>query len=70
MARLAKQKSRMPTRKMWAGILSGVIVGAAQGGVSAAFPDADWQTLLSDLGPWLTALIMSGAGYMIKEREA
>mgnify|MGYP000388873362 CR=1 FL=1 len=68
MTNLVTQSSKSPTRKVWAVILSGVIVGAVQGGLSAAFPEADWRPLLQEMGPWVTAAIMSAAGYLTRER--
>lgn len=66
---LKTQPTKTPTRKMWAVILSGVIVGAIQGGLAAAFPEADFTTLVQEFGPWITAGVMSVAGYLTKDRE-
>ena len=66
---LQTQATAAPSRKMWAVIVAGVVVGAIQGGLSAAFPDADFTALVEQAGPWITAAVMSIAGYMTRDRE-
>ena len=65
---LKTQPTAAPSRKMWAVIAAGIVTGALQGGLAAAFPDADFTALVDQAGPWITAAVMAIAGYMTKDR--
>lgn len=73
---VVKQPSSMPTRKMWAVILSGIIVGAIQSVVTTYWPDNFLFVFLQDHGIdyeqldiFIQAALMSLAGYMTKSRN-
>lgn len=66
---LVKQPSKLPTRKIMAVILSGMILGAIQSLLKMFWPDHPFAPYMEDIDVWLQGLIMIMAGYMTKERE-
>ncbi|MCB1343641.1 MAG: hypothetical protein KDK24_21745 [Pseudooceanicola sp.] len=68
MTNLVNQPTSRPTRKMWAVIISGAVMGGIQAALAAVLPEADFQPLLQQLGPLVTALVVSLAGWLTRER--
>ena len=64
---LKDQPSKAPTRKIWAVIASGVIVGGITGGLEAAFPGADFTQLVEQFRTEITVGLMVVAGYFTRD---
>ena len=66
MTQLVNQPNAMPTRKLWAVIISGMVVAGIRAGLSHVWPDHPLEPMLIELGPWLQTAIMALAGYMVR----
>jgi len=66
---LVKQKTRLPTRKMLAVILSGMIIGGIQAGLRYFWPDHPFAPVMDDLDIWLQGLVMVLTGYLTHEKQ-
>lgn len=69
MTELKNQPSGLPTRKILAVILSGMIIGGVQSALALLWPDHPFSPLMEDLDSWIQMLVMVIAGYMTKERR-
>lgn len=67
---LVKQKTLRPTRKVFAVIVAGAVVGGTQAVIKTFWPDslASFENLAGDLDIWIQTLVMILAGYMTKEK--
>lgn len=66
---LVNQTSRLPTRKIMAVIISGMILGAVQNLLQMYWPDHPFTPYMEDIDAWLQLFVMGLAGYMTKERD-
>ena len=64
---LKTQPSKMPTRKMWAVIVTGAVVGAATEALNTFVPGTNWQPFVEANSQYITALLMALAGYITKD---
>ena len=65
---LVNQASKLPTRKIMAVILSGMILGGIQSGLRLVWPDHPFAPYMEDVDIWLQGTIMVLAGYLTKEK--
>ena len=63
---LVKQSTAGPTRKMWAVILSGIIMGAVTSVTKEYAPDMAAD--VAGLEVWINAGVMAVAGYWTRDR--
>lgn len=66
---LVSQVSKIPTRKIMAVIISGMLVGGLQSGLQLFWPDHPFTPYMEHVDVWLQGVIMVLAGYMTRERE-
>lgn len=66
---LTNQASKLPTRKIMAVILSGMIVGGIQSALGIFWPDHPFAPYMEDMDIWIQGMIMVYAGYMTKEKK-
>lgn len=66
---LINQPSRNPTRKLWAVIISGGILGAINAALTVAFPGTEFMYILDQLTPYLIGILMAIAGYFTRDAE-
>lgn len=66
---LVNQSSKLPTRKIMAVILSGMIVGGLQSALNLFWPDHPFAPFMEDFDIWVQGVIMILAGYMTKEKN-
>lgn len=69
MKRLVVQQSAMPTRKIFAVIIAGMLAGLVQSLLKVYWPGHPFGGMMADLDIWIQALIMVIAGYVTKEKE-
>jgi len=65
---LKTQSTARPTRKMWAVILSGALVGALDASLRATYPGTDFSVIVSELSPLVYPVVMALAGYLTRDR--
>ena len=63
------QPTKMPTQKMWAVIVAGVITGAITGGLDAAWPGNELSPVIEGWDQWITAGVMIVAGWFKREKQ-
>lgn len=68
MAALKKQPTPNPTRKLWAVIIAGGVIGMVKTLVNTYWPDNPLDPYWQDVGFWIEGALMVAAGYMTKER--
>lgn len=68
MTRLIKQPSKMPTRKLAAAIVAGMLFGAIQTLANIYAPDIAESVLMSNIEVWVQGAVMVAAGYFTRER--
>jgi len=68
MANLVNQPTKAPTRKLWAVIIAGGIIGVVKTTLSIYWPDNPMEQYMGDLQFWLEGAIMVAAGYMTRNR--
>lgn len=66
---LVEQASRFPTRKIFAVIVSGMILGGVQSGLLLIWPDHPLTPFMEDVDIWLQGIVMIAAGYFTREKE-
>lgn len=66
---LVNQASKLPTRKVMAVILAGMVVGGIQSALGMFWPDHPFAPYMDELDIWVQGLMMIAAGYLTKERE-
>lgn len=64
---LVDQPTAEPTRKMWAVIIWGALLGAAQVALQILWPDHPFAETLNQFDVLLQAAVMALAGYMTRE---
>jgi len=67
MTKLVVQKSVRPTRKIFAVIVAGAVIGGVQAGLSTFWPDHPFAPMMEELDSWIQFTVMAIAGYMTKE---
>jgi len=65
---LVNQPTAWPTRKLWAVIIAGMLVGAIRGGLGAFWPDHPFEPFLIEAGPWIQTALMGLAGYFTRNK--
>jgi len=68
MAELIKQPTLQPTRKLWAIIISGAIIGTIKTLLSIYWPDNPLDPYMQDFGFWVEGGLMVIAGYMTRNK--
>jgi len=66
---LVNQKTKFPTRKLLAVIVSGAIIGGVQAGLQFVWPDHPFMVLLEQADIWIQAGVMALSGYLVRERS-
>ncbi|TPE42928.1 hypothetical protein [Amaricoccus solimangrovi] len=67
---LVDQPSAAPTRKLWAVILSGMVISVLRTLLTTYAPELPAEDLLAQLGPYVQLGVMAAAGYLTRERAA
>ena len=65
---LKSQPTLAPTRKVWAAIVAGMVVGALQSAMSIFAPDMDATQLLQQVDIWVQTGAMVAASYLTRDR--
>ena len=65
---LVTQNSFWPTRKVWAMIISGALMGIIQSLLANYWPDHPFADQMVNLDIWLQGTIMAVAAYMYREK--
>lgn len=65
---LVKQTTSLPTRKILAVIVSGMIVGGIQSALGIFWPEHPFAPFMEDFDIWVQGMIMVIAGYMTREK--
>lgn len=65
---LKSQPTYAPTRKVWAAIVAGMVVGALQSALSMFAPDLDATQLLQQVDIWVQTGAMVLASYFTRDR--
>jgi hypothetical protein len=65
---LQNQPTKMPTRKIMAVILSGMVLGGVQSALSIFWPDHPFAPLMDQFDIWIQAGVMIASGYLVKEK--
>lgn len=65
---LVNQSTKLPTRKIMAVILSGMIIGGVQSALNIFWPDHPFAPYMEEVDIWVQGLIMIAAGYLTKEK--
>ena len=65
---LVNQPTKAPTRKMMAVMIAGIVTLVAQTALQTYFPDMKVAEFLKQLELIIQAIVMTGAGYVVKER--
>lgn len=65
---LVTQSSKLPTRKMAAVIVSGMVIGGIQSGLRMFWPDHPFAPLMADLDMWIQMGVMVAAGYFVRDK--
>lgn len=68
MADVKNHPNALPTRKIFAVIIAGAVVGGLQAALSIFWPDHPFSPLFEDIDSWVQMGVMVAAGYMTKER--
>ena len=66
---LVSQVSRIPTRKIMAVIISGMLVGGLQSALHLFWPDHPFAPYMEYVDVWFQGMIMVLAGYATREKE-
>lgn len=66
---LKNQPNKKPTRKVWAVIITGAILGGINAAIGIVVPDADYLPLLQEFSPYIIGIIMAISGYMTRDKE-
>ena len=66
---LVKQATNLPTRKIFAVLISGMILGGVQSMLHLFWPDHPFAPYMEYADIWLQGIVMVAAGYFTKERE-
>jgi hypothetical protein len=61
------QKNYNPTRKVWAVILSSMIIAALNTTLTIVWEDHPFTPYMDHLDQWLQAILVSGIAYQVKE---
>jgi len=69
MTELKTQSSKLPTRKILAVIVAGMVVGGLQSGLNLLWPDHPFAPIMQDLDLWVQTGVMIVAGYMVKDKQ-
>lgn len=69
-APLVDQPSSAPTRKLWAVMISGLIMSVARSLLTTYAPDLPADDLLFQAAPYVQAAVMVAAGYFTRNRAA
>jgi hypothetical protein len=65
---LIDQPSRMPTRKIAAAIIAGMVTGALQTAVPMLWPDFPIVAFLEQVDIWVQGAAMTAAAYIVRDR--
>lgn len=65
---LMEQPSAMPTRKMWAVIIAGACIGAAQTALALLWPEHPFTAMFEIFDVLIQGAVMSLAGYYVLEK--
>ncbi len=65
---LENQPTAMPTRKIAAVIIAGMLIGGVQSALNIFWPDHPFAPIMADLDTWVQFGVMALAGYMTKEK--
>jgi hypothetical protein len=57
------QPTANPTRKLWAVMISGALVGAVQAGLGFVMPESGVNQIIADFEPFVYGGVMVLAGY-------
>ena len=68
MQSLINQPNRLPTRKIAAVIISGMVTGGIQAALGIFWPEHPLAPLLDQLDIWVQAGVMVAAGYFVRDR--
>jgi len=66
--KLKNQQTRMPTRKIAAVIISGVVTGGVEAALDLFWPAHMFAPLMDQFGLWIQAGVMIAAGYLVRDR--
>lgn len=66
---LVTRNSPLPTRKIFAVIVAGMVVGGVQAGLKLLWPDHPFGEVLENLDVWIQGAVMIAAGYMTRDKE-
>lgn len=67
---LVSQPDLAPTRKLWAVIISGIIMSVARSLLVTYAPDLPADDVLLQLAPYVQVGVMAAAGYMTRNRAS
>lgn len=67
MEKLVTRTSALPTRKIFAVIVSGAVLGGIQAGLNLVWPDHPFAVVLEEADIWIQFAVMTIAGYMTKD---
>lgn len=68
MADLVKQPTLSPTRKLWAVILTGALMGALNSAIAVFYPGNSIEDVFPGASVWVSGALMSAAGYLTSNR--
>lgn len=57
-------ENRWPVRKVWAAIISGMVIGGVQTALSIFLPEQSFQVALEQLDVWIQGAVMVAFAYM------
>lgn len=69
MTGLVNQPTKLPTRKIFAVIIAGAVVGGVQSALRMFWPDHPFEPIMADLDIWVQMAVMVFAGYFTKEKK-
>lgn len=69
MTKLVNQKTFRPTRKIFAVMVAGAVVGGIQAILNLYWPEHPFAPWMENIDSWVQFAVMAAAGYLTKERE-